>query len=67
MMRKAVREKFMQNSQLAVSLRATGDADLIEDSTTDAFWGAGADGRGKNWLGRVLLEVRAELGDAGNC
>jgi ribA/ribD-fused uncharacterized protein len=60
-MRAAVRAKFVQNRALAEWLLATGTAELVEDSATDAFWGAGADGRGLNWLGRVLAEVRAEL------
>lgn len=60
-MRTAVRAKFTQNRKLAESLSATGTAELVEDSATDAFWGAGADGRGENWLGRVLMEVRQDL------
>lgn len=29
--------------------------------TYDRFWGDGGDGWGKNWLGRILMEVREEL------
>ena len=60
-MRVAVCAKFTQHADLAARLLATGDAELIEDSTRDGFWGAGPDGQGTNWLGRVLMEVRAEL------
>ena len=60
-MRRAVRAKFTQNADLAELLRATGTAELIEDSASDPYWGIGADGTGSNWLGRVLMEVRAEL------
>ncbi len=62
-MRKAVRAKFAQHPTLAERLLATTPAELVEDSTTDAFWGVGVDGRGQNWLGRVLMEVRSELGE----
>jgi ribA/ribD-fused uncharacterized protein len=60
-MRRAVRAKFTQNADLAEQLRATGTAELIEDSPSEPFWGFGPDGQGSNWLGRVLMEVRAEL------
>lgn len=60
-MRRAVRAKFEQNPELAGRLRATGAAELVEDSDADSFWGAGADGRGQNWLGRMLMEVRQQL------
>jgi N-glycosidase YbiA len=62
-MRKADWAKFSQHSELAALLIATGDAALIEDSPTDPFWGTGRDGNGENWAGRVLMEIRARLGD----
>ena len=37
------------------------DAELVEDSPFEPFWGIGPDGRGLNWAGRVLMEVRALL------
>ena len=60
-MRIAVRAKFFQNPELAKRLLATGVAELIEDSESDAFWGCGKNGDGLNWLGQVLMEVRSEL------
>lgn len=60
-MRIAVRAKFLQNPALARRLLATGAAEIVEDSGTDAFWGIGPCGNGLNWLGRVLMEVRDEL------
>jgi len=33
---------------------------LIEDSEHEPYWGWGKDGAGENWLGQVLMEVRAE-------
>ena len=29
--------------------------------TSDAFWGTGKNGNGKNMLGKLLMEVRQEL------
>lgn len=60
-MRRADRAKFAQHPDLAALLLATGDAELVEDSPSEPFWGIGPDGRGANWAGRVLMEVRAEL------
>lgn len=42
-------------------LLATGDAELVEYARSDSYWGCGADGSGKNMLGRILMEVQAEL------
>ncbi len=60
-MRRADRAKYAQNPDLAALLRATGNAELIEDSHSETFWGIGEDGDGPNWAGRVLMEVRAAL------
>jgi ribA/ribD-fused uncharacterized protein len=60
-MRRADLAKFAQHADLAHLLLATGDAELIEDSPTEPFWGTGPDGQGPNWAGRVLMEVRATL------
>lgn len=60
-MRRGDCAKFTQNSELTSMLLATGDAELIEDSQSDAFWGIGKDGNGANWGGRILMELRAEL------
>ncbi len=53
--------KFLQHTDLLLELLATGDEELIEDSPTDYYWGCGANGTGKNMLGKVLMRVRAEL------
>jgi ribA/ribD-fused uncharacterized protein len=60
-MRRADLAKFTQHPDLAARLAATGDAQLVEDSPFEPFWGIGQDGAGKNWAGRVLMEVRAAL------
>lgn len=60
-MRDAVRAKFSQHPVLRELLLSTGDAVLIEHTENDAYWGDGGDGRGKNRLGRILMQVREEL------
>jgi ribA/ribD-fused uncharacterized protein len=65
LMRRGDRAKFEQNALLAEALLATGEAELVEDSRLDAFWGIGKDGAGLNWAGRVLMEVRSALRAAG--
>ncbi len=61
-MRKAVRAKFTHNPSLQKLLLKTGNTVLVENAgKNDAFYGAGEDYKGKNWLGRILMEIREEL------
>jgi ribA/ribD-fused uncharacterized protein len=61
-MLKAVRAKFTQHEELRSLLLATGDAKLVEHTENDDYWGDGGNGRGRNRLGQILMQVRAELG-----
>jgi predicted NAD-dependent protein-ADP-ribosyltransferase YbiA (DUF1768 family) len=47
--------------ELAQLLLDTGQAELVEDSLSEPFWGIGPDGSGSNWAGRVLMEIREEM------
>jgi ribA/ribD-fused uncharacterized protein len=60
-MHEAVLAKFTQHDDLRDILLATGDATIVEHTQKDAYWGDGGDGRGKNRLGQLLMEVREEL------
>jgi ribA/ribD-fused uncharacterized protein len=60
-MRTAVRAKFTQDDGLAALLRSTGEHPLVQLKPRDAWWGTGADGQGRNALGALLMELRAEL------
>ena len=60
-MREAVLAKFKQHEELQKLLLATGDAKIIEDTSNDDYWGDGGDGKGKNMLGRILMDVRTKL------
>ena len=63
-MRAAVHAKFTQHDDLRALLLATGNTKLVEHTEKDDYWGDGGDGRGKNMLGRILMQVRASLRDA---
>ena len=60
-MRKALMAKFIQHPELRNKLIGTGHRDLIEHSPYDSFWGDGGDGSGKNWLGKLLVEIRDKI------
>ncbi|MEW4564501.1 NADAR family protein [Bremerella sp. JC770] len=60
-MRTAVRAKIQSHPELQDVLLGTGEAQIIEAAARDYFWGAGKDGSGQNWLGKILMEVRSEL------
>lgn len=60
-MKEIVYAKFSQNENIRERLLATGDAYLEEGNTWgDQIWGT-VDGIGENNLGKILMEVRAEL------
>lgn len=61
-MRGLLEQKFGdKNPELQRRLLATMPAELIEGNTwRDTFWGV-CGGVGHNWLGRLLMEIRADL------
>jgi len=60
-MLKCVREKVKQHPEIMRILMSTGDAEIIEDSPIDYYWGCGKDGTGKNMLGKIFMIIRSEL------
>ena len=60
-MRRAVKAKFEQHADIREVLLGTGNAELIENTTDDHYWGRGTRGDGKNMLGIILVEVREQL------
>lgn len=53
--------KFAPGTPAAEMLLATGTRPIEEDAKWDDFFGTGRDGRGLNWMGRLLMDVRGEL------
>ena len=60
-MRRGVLRKFETHADLRATLLGTGDEEIVENAPGDYYWGCGADGSGKNRLGKILMEVRAIL------
>lgn len=60
-MREVVEAKFRQHPALAKQLLETEDAKLVEHTENDSYWADGGNGKGKNMLGIILMEVRAKL------
>ena len=64
-MLKAVRAKFLAHADLRNLLLSTGKKRLIEASPYDSYWGEGRNGKGKNRLGEILMQVRNDLRERG--
>jgi ribA/ribD-fused uncharacterized protein len=60
-MRRGLRAKFFENELLKALLLSTGTLKLVDIKPNDGFWGSGIGGLGKNKLGELLMELRAEL------
>ncbi len=60
-MRKALHAKFSQHRELKDLLLSTGNAKLVESTLNDSFWGDGGNGKGKNMLGQLLMELRQNI------
>lgn len=60
-MRTILREKARQHDYLRSMLMATGNRELVDSTWRDAYWGVGQDGKGKNIVGKLWMEFRAEL------
>lgn len=60
-MRDILRAKVAQHEYVRRKLLATGDRELVEDSWRDSFWGWGPNRDGLNMLGKLWMEIRAEL------
>ena len=53
--------KFTENEELKTLLLNTKTKILREASPYDDYWGIGSDGKGKNKLGEILMDIRSKL------
>jgi ribA/ribD-fused uncharacterized protein len=60
-MLRAVQRKFELHAEPRAILLSTGAEELVESAPGDYYWGCGADGSGRNQLGKTLMQVRATL------
>ena len=60
-MRKALFSKAFQNKKFREALIGTEKREIIEASPYDSYWGEGKDKKGKNMLGKLLMELRNDL------
>jgi ribA/ribD-fused uncharacterized protein len=60
-MRRILRAKARQHDYVRRKLLDTGTRELVENSWRDDFWGWGPNHDGLNMLGKLWMEVRAEL------
>lgn len=58
---KAVLRKFETHEALRKLLLDTGDEEIVENAPYDSYWGCGADGQGRNQLGKTLMQIRIIL------
>lgn len=56
-----LRAKLAQHEYVQRKLIETGDAELVEDSPSDSFWGRGPDWKGQNQMGKLWMKLRDEL------
>lgn len=60
-MRRIIRAKIDQHMYVRKKLVASYGRELIEDSWRDDFWGWGPNRDGQNMLGKLWMELRAEI------
>ncbi len=60
-MKAILRAKIEQHEYVRRKLLATGTRQLVEDSWRDDFWGWGPNRDGQNMLGKLWMEIRAEM------
>jgi ribA/ribD-fused uncharacterized protein len=56
-MRGILRAKYTKNINLRDALLGTEGREIVED-TGNEYWGRGNNGRGKNALGKILMDLR---------
>lgn len=62
-MEEILRAKLAQHLYIQRKLLESGHREIVENSPTDSFWGRGPDWKGKNFLGKLWMKLRAEMQD----
>lgn len=57
----AVYYKFKQNNDIKKKLLNTGNAEIVEATVKENYWGCGPNNDGKNYYGKILVKVREKL------
>ena len=57
----AVYFKFKQNEDILKKLLDTGDAELVEATVKENYWGCGPKNDGQNNYGKILIKARKNL------
>lgn len=57
----AVYYKFKQNDNILQKLLETGDAEIVEATVKENYWGCGPNNDGQNNYGKILVKVREKL------
>lgn len=60
-MREILTEKVAQHEYVRRKLLATGNRELVENSWRDSYWGWGPNRDGQNMLGKIWMDIRAEV------
>jgi N-glycosidase YbiA len=60
-MREIIKHKVAQHEYVKRKLLQTGYRELVENSWRDSFWGWGEDRQGQNMLGKLWMELRAQI------
>jgi len=58
LLKRAGKKKFETYPELKKLLFSTGDEELIEANPDNSLWGEGKDGKGGNFMGKILMELR---------
>lgn len=60
-MKEIMKAKLFQHDDVKGLLLSTGNMQILKNHPLDAFWGTGKDGKGKNIMGKIWIEIRKEI------
>lgn len=60
-MKEILLAKAIQHEEVRNALMETGNSEIVKEEPRDSYWGTGPDGKGRNELGKLWMEIRNEL------